>query len=74
MDGPSYAVLFNTLALRHPSLPWLCDEMRQDFLRGGIPPGDSRGKIAGKKHPNKRQFGGCRQKGIGIHAGEQTTT
>eukprot|EP00434_Breviolum_minutum_P037327 symbB.v1.2.033095.t2/scaffold4063.1/size45366/1 len=36
MDGPSYAVLFNTLALRHPSLPWLCDEMRQDFLlRGG---------------------------------------
>ena len=52
MDGPSYAVLFNTLALRsHPSLPWLCDEMRQDFLlRGGIPPGDFEGgKIAARK-------------------------
>ena len=49
MDGPSYAVLFNILTLRsHPSLPWLCDEMRQDFLlRGGIPPG---GDFEGNKN------------------------
>ena len=72
MDGPSYAVLFNTLTLRsHPSLPWLCDEMRQDFLRGGDFEG---GKIAAgkKKFQQKAIFGGCRQKYIVVHGCEQT--